>query len=228
MQIIIDNILIKNKTFNQQNTFNPESEDNKTDGLSVLRFSENLHVTVNDCVIDGEVARWGGKMSKNFFVEYNNCIFKNGTARSFDMVRGGAITFNNCKFINEGVRPKIKSPYFSFNEVCDIGMKGGVRDVRFNNCQFNDILIGDYSIYDQIDRPKARRFRFSNCRNLDGGPIIIRGRYVEEDSIQLIDTEAKMFIWPNWMTKIYWWYNRKFGDTRKPDGWNVIDDRERI
>jgi hypothetical protein len=219
-----NNIILENQTYNKSNTFNPNTEDLKTDGLSVLCFSQNDDSKVNECIIDGQDARWGGKSSLTFGLEYNKCTFKNGTARAFDMVRGGNVTFTDCVFENT-VRKKVGSQY-SLTELCDIGIKGGVHDVTFHSCVFNDILLGDYSIYDQQDRPKTRRFTFINCKNADGGPIIIRGRYFEKGSINLIGTQAKIFVWPEFLTKIYWWYNRKFGDTRKPDGWDKYDPRE--
>lgn len=219
------NIVIENQTFDKSNTFNPNTPDNRTDGLSVFCFSQNDDSAVNNCTIDGQDTRWGGKASLTFGLEYKYCIFKNGTARAFDMVRGGNVAFTDCTFINDGVRQTIKSPY-ALNEVCDIGIKGGVHDVTFSSCVFNDILLGDYSIYDQQDRPKTRRFTFINCKNKDGGPIIIRGRYFDKSTLKLIGTNAKVFVWPEIITKLYWMYNRKFGDTRKPDGWNVFDPRE--
>jgi hypothetical protein len=220
------NIILQYKLFDKNHSYNPDTVDNKTDGLSVLCFSQNDDSKVSDCIIDGQDGRWGGKASLTFGLEYNNCTFKNGTARAFDMVRGGNVKFTNCKFENN-VRKPVKSQY-NIAEQCDIGIKGGVRDVIFENCVFNDILLGDYSIYDQQDRPKTRRFTFINCKNKDGGPIIIRGRYFEKGSVNLVGTEAKIFIWPELLTKLYWWYNRTFGDRRKPDGWNIIDDREKL
>jgi len=219
------NIVIENQTFDKLNTYNPDTPDNKTDGLSVFCFSQNDDSTVNNCVIDGQDTRWGGKASLTFDLEYNNTTFKNGTARSFDMVRGGNVKFENCEFANDGVRKKITSPYM-LTEVCDIGIKGGVHDVVFKDCVLQDIRLGDYSIYDQQDRPKTRRFTFINCKAPDGGPIVIRGRYFDKNTLTLLDTNAKVWIWPEFITKIYWWYNRTFGDKRKPDGWNVIDPRE--
>jgi hypothetical protein len=219
-----NNIILQNQTYNKSSTFNPNTEDLKTDGLSVLCFSQNDDSKVNDCIIDGQDARWGGKASLTFGLEYNKCTFKNGTARAFDMVRGGNVTFTDCVFENT-VRKKVGSQY-SLTELCDIGIKGGVHDVTFHSCVFNDILLGDYSIYDQQDRPKTRRFTFINCKNADGGPIIIRGRYFERGSINLVGTQAKICVWPEFLTKIYWWYNRTFGDRRKPDGWDKFDPRE--
>ncbi len=219
-----NNILLQNQTYNKSSTFNPNSADLKTDGLSVLCFSQNDDSKVVNCIIDGQDARWGGKASLTFGLEYKDCTFKNGTARAFDMVRGGNVVFKNCVFEND-VRKKVKSQY-NLAELCDIGIKGGVHDVTFENCVFDDILLGDYSIYDQQDRPKTRRFTFINCQNKDGGPIIIRGRYFEKGTISLIGTQAKIWIWPELLTKLYWWYNRTFGDKRKPDGWDKFDPRE--
>lgn len=218
------NIILNGQIFTKADTFNPNTEDLKTDGLSVLCFSQNDNSKVNDCIIDGQDARWGGKASLTFGLEYNNCTFRNGTARSFDMVRGGNVVFKNCKFENK-VRKIISSPY-AVAEQCDIGIKGGVHDVTFENCIFNDILLGDYSIYDQQDRPKARRFTFINCKNVAGGPIIIRGKHFDKSTLSLINTPAKVWVWPSLLTNLYWMFNRKFGDTRKPAGWDVYDPRE--
>lgn len=219
-----NNIILNGQTFNKSDTFNPNTSDLKTDGLSVQCFSQNDNSKVNDCIIDGQDARWGAKASLTFGLEYNRCTFKNGTARAFDMVRGGNVIFKDCVFENN-VRTPVSSQY-NLAEICDIGIKGGVHDVTFENCVFNDILLGDYSIYDQQDRPKTRRFTFINCKNANGGPIIIRGRYFDKNTLNLVNTPAKVWIWPSLLSKLYWWYNRTFGDKRKPDGWNVYDPRE--
>ena len=228
-------ITVSDRTLTSTNTYNPDTPDGKTDGQSVLCFSgPNLDsdgnpqpVVVNNCIIDGETVRWGSKQSLIFDLEFNNCTFMNGTKRAFDMVRGGKVVFNYCKWINEGVRPKVKSPITTLTEFTDCGIKGGVHDITFNNCELNDVLLGDYTIYDQQDRPKTRRVTFNNCKNPNGGPIIVRGRWFEEKGIQKINTSVNAWTWPSFVTSIYWWYNRKFGDTRKPDGWNVILPQER-
>lgn len=221
-------ISIIGKNFNQLNTYNPSTSDNKTDGMSVLCFGNNDRpINVENCTIDGEVARWGGKHSSTYDSVYKNCVFKNGTARAFDMVRGGHIKFFGCNFVNDGTRPIVKSPYTTLSEHCDIGIKGGVHDVTFTDCVFNDILLGDYTIYDQQDRPKTRRFTFVGCKNQTGGPIIVRGRYVDGDTLSFDKTPNRTFVWPSLLTSAYWLYNRKFGDKRKPDGWDVILPQER-
>lgn len=234
--MITTNILIENQTFNSVNTYNPDTPDNKTDGQSVLCFSGPnfdeantiYNITVNNCVMDGGSIHWGSKQSLIFELTFNDCVFKNGDKRAFDMVRGGIVTFNNCKWINDGSRPKVKSPYFTLSEYCDCGIKGGVRDIVFNNCSLNDVLLGDWTIYDQIERPKTRRVTFNNCTNPNGGGIIVRGRYFESTTIQKINTKVNAWTWPSFVTSIYWMYNKKFGDTRKPTGWDVIYPLEKV
>lgn len=230
-------ITVANRNLNSSNTYNPSTPpDYKTDGQSVLCFSGPnfdqsevpLSVVVNDCVIDGETIRWGSKQSLIFDITFNRCTFKNGSKRAFDMVRGGVVTFNDCKWVNDGRRKRVKSPYFTLSEFCDAGFKGGVRDIVFNRCSINDVLLGDYTIYDQIDRPKTRRITFNNCTNPNGGPIIVRARYFDAKTIQKINTKINAWTWPKFVTSIYWWYNRKFGDKQKPAGWNVIYPIEKV
>ena len=216
-------ITIEGKTFNLANTFNPDSIDQKTDGLSVLCFNnDNRPVFVNNCIIDAQTSRWGAKHSQTFDSTYTDCTFKNGSVRAFDMVRGGTIKFIRCKFINEGTRKVVTSPYFFLSQVCDVGIKGGVHDITFEDCILNDVLLGDYTIYDQQVRPKTRRITFINCKNASGGPVIVRGRYFDGTTIQKINTVVNAWTWPSFVTAIYWWYNHKWGDTRKPAGWDVI------
>ena len=227
-------IEVSGKTFNSTNTFNPDTSDTKTDGESVLCFSganldvngNPLPIVVNDCIIDGGTIHWGSKQSLVFDITFNRCTFKNGDKRAFDMVRGGKVTFNDCKWANDGTRKRVTSPIFTLTEFCDAGLKGGIHDITFNRCSLNDVLLGDYTIYDQIDRPKTRRITFNNCTNPNGGAIIVRARYFDGATIQKINTNVNAWTWPEFVTSIYWWYNRKFGDTRKPDGWNVILPRE--
>ena len=177
-------------------------------------------ILIKNCIIDGDLADWGLKGPKIFDMVVEDCIIKNGLERALDMVRGGNIVFRRCKFINdkknekgEKARIRVKSKW-TLGKYCDIGLKGGICDVRFEDCEMNDLLLGDYSIYDQIDRPMTRRIALVNCKNPYGGPIFIRGRYVDKNSIFIENTNADILVWPKFITKIYWAYNRKFGDKR--------------
>lgn len=178
-----------------------------------------------NCVFDGKTADWGFKASLKFDQRFENCTFKNGAERAYDQVRGGNLYFKDCKFENT-VRKKTKG--FTLAKTCDIGVKAGVRDVTFENCELNDILIGDYSIYDQQTRPKARRFTFINCKNPNGGPIWVRGFYVDGTTISKQNTSLSKWLWPSFITSLYFWFCKTFGDKRKPDGWNIIYPEEKI
>jgi len=197
------------------------------DSLAYGAVSDDTLYT--NCTFDGKTGEWGFKASFKFNLRFENCIFKNGAERAFDMVRGGDIYFKDCKFVNDGARKKTKG--FTLQKECDIGMKAGVRDVTFENCELNDLLIGDYSIYDQIIRPKARRFKFINCKNPNGGPIYVRGFYVSHqgDMITKENTSLSVFFWPAFCVQLYFWFCKKFGDKRviSPDEF-IIDPREKI
>lgn len=169
---------------------------------------------IRNCTIDGSLGDWGLKSSMSFDLVVEDCIIRNGIERALDMVRGGNVTFRRCTFINDGKRPRVTSKW-QVQKECDIGLKAGMRDITFEDCTMNDLLLGDYSIYDQIDRPRVRRIRLINCKNMNGGPIIVRGRYCVTHPILATNTDYDMLVWPKWIVAIYWWYNRKFGDTRK-------------
>lgn len=189
-------------------------------------------ILIKNCIIDSDLADWGLKAPKIFDLIVEDCIIKNGLERALDMVRGGNIIFRRCKFINDKkdsngkkLRVRVKSKW-NIGKFCDIGIKAGICDVHFQDCEFNDILLGDYSIYDQVNRPKTRRIEFINCKNPNGGPIFIRGRYVDKKSIIINNTNVSMLIWPNFITKLYWLYNRKFGDKRPLIGEQAIISEE--
>lgn len=198
------------------------------DSFALQIGPEQRPCIIRNCIIDGSIGDWGLKSSKSFDLLVEDCIIKNGIERALDMVRGGNITFRRCKFINEGKRPRIKSKW-QVRKECDIGLKAGIRDVTFEDCEMNDLLLGDYSIYDQLNRPRVRRINLIRCKNPNGGNIIVRGRYCVTNPVIVTNTYIDMFIWPKWFTEIYWWYNRKFGDRRKlNEEQSTIEDEEKI
>jgi hypothetical protein len=169
-------------------------------------------VVVRRCIIGNAQAGWGAKHSLVFDATYEDCTFIGGTKRAFDQVRGGNITFLRCKWENSS-RPRVTSRWVLQRE-CDAGLKAGTRDVKFIQCSLNDVLLGDYSIYDQIARPPARRISFDSCTNPNGGPIFVRGRFVDGNSITAANTSVSTLVWPKFITSLYFSYNRKFGDKR--------------
>jgi hypothetical protein len=187
--------------------------------------TEERPLTVRRCVFEGGNCEWAAKGSKGFDATFEDCTFKDGSERAFDQVRGGNLIFKNCKFVNTGARPRIKSRW-QVRKECDIGLKAGMRDVTFINCSMNDLYLGDYSIYDQVVRPRTRRVRLVNCVNPNGGPIIVRGRYA--NSVNAENTPISEFIWPSLVTAGYWWFNRKMGDKRVLNDQQFVIDAEEL
>lgn len=195
---------IVGKTFNASNAYNP---DIPCDANSVLCFSGHSDVIIRDCFIDGGNRQWGVKLSNCHNVYFYNCVFQNGYERAVDVVRGSNINFINCKWLPSTSRKPVGSCYNMF-KACDVGIKGGVRRITFQNCALNDALFGDYCIYNfsQV-LPPTGDIQFIECGN-----VIIRGLYVE--GISYIATERKEFILPKVLCKLYFSYNKRWGDRR--------------
>jgi hypothetical protein len=174
---------------------------------------------------DGGTNEWGCKGSLVFDVLFEDCFFTGGTERALDIVRGGNLTFRRCVFSNSGHRPDAHHSW-AVQSQCDIGLKAGVRDVLFDHCALGDLLLGDYSIYDQIDRPRTRRITLDTCTSSRGSalPIIVRGRYAEPAIVKNCD--VAQFTWPRLLTWFYWRYNRKYGDKRviSPDQFKILPE----
>ncbi len=200
---------IDGQIFDQPQTFGKDS-------LAYGAVSDDTLYT--NCTFDGKTGEWGFKASFKFNLRFENCIFKNGAERAFDMVRGGDIYFKDCKFLNDGTRKKTKG--FTMNKTCDIGMKAGVRDVTFENCEINDVLMGDYAIH--TGRPPTRRFKFINCKNPNGGPIFVRG-FDTDRKLIVENTQVVTWFWWPVAVKAYFTFCKLFGDKRPGQ---PIDPRE--
>ncbi len=185
-----------------------------TDTNSVLEIDESSRpVIVRRCEIIAGNREWGLKLSRVFDATFEACAFSGGSDRAYDQVRGGSVTFRRSTFSNDGQRPIVTSR-FNLGKFCDIGIKAGTRDVTFEDCVMNDLLLGDYSIYDQVARPRTRRITLRHCTNPNGGPIIVRGRHA--DSVIAEVSNVSQLVWPSLVTRVYWSYNRHWGDRRIP------------
>jgi len=216
-----------NQTYNANNTYDSDRPDLKTDGSSVFTLNGcDGATTFENCFFDGGTTHWGFKSTATAKTDadlqivlnatFNNCVFKDGLERAYDQVRGGYVTFNNCTWINTGVaRKRVTNAYTDVSQMCDCGLKGGVFGVTFNNCKINDVLLGDWTIYDQITRPKTRKITFNNCVNPNGGAIIVRGWYADPSTVTSVNTNLTVAIKPTAVTKAYFTYNKYFGDNRK-------------
>ena len=218
-----------NQTYDVNHTYNPDNPPTyATDGQSVFTLNgNNCPATFESCTFDGGTVHWGFKSTASLesngctplvtnTVVFNNCTFKDGIERAYDQVRGGNVIFNNCKWVNTGVaRKRVTNAFTDLSQMCDAGFKAGVWNVEFNYCQINDVLLGDYTIYDQIVRPKTRGISFNNCTNPNGGPIFVRGWYADATTIWSKNTNLSTNIHPEAATYAYFQYNIHFGDNRK-------------
>jgi|GEM_PF-2162690 len=220
-------MIFNDQSYSKTNTYNPDTPDHKTDGQSVFTLNGNDCVaTFNNCTFDGSDVHWGFKATASLAPDgttpivingayYNNCTFIDGLERAYDQVRGGNVVFTDCKFINTGKYRKIVKNALEVSSFCDCGLKAGVFNVEFIRCSINDVLLGDYSIYDQIKRPKTRGISFDSCVNPNGGPIFVRGWYADANTIWSKNTLLDVNIHPAWMTTAYFDFEMKYGDNRK-------------
>lgn len=178
---------------------------------------------IRNCTIDGRAGSWGLKLSHVFNLTFEDCVIKGGAERALDIVRGGAITFTNCRFERGDFRTTTRTPW-STRKTCDIGIKGGARDITFDSCVMNDLLLGDYSIYNQRDCPITRRINLCNCSNANPWDIVVRGIYSERVSTYRTNVK-EMRLWPVF-TSLYFFYCKRFGDTRKLNPDEIVPTAE--
>ena len=165
---------------------------------------------LQDCVVLGQGVEWAWKLSDNVGSRLVRTKFLGGTERALDMCRGSDVEATDCVFDSALQRPATVSR-FSLAKTCDIGVKAGAVLV-LNNCVLSDVLIGDYSIYDNpVIGPRARVV-LNNCRHpVVGQPIIARCLWGD---VVVNGTKVLSIEVPAPATKLYFTFNRHFGDTR--------------
>lgn len=160
-------------------------------------WGEDVHIL--NCEIDGRGCAEGLKISFGYNITVEDCIIHGGYEDCVDIVRGANITFKNCKFI-------------SYNTKQHMTIKGGCKNITIDNCEFvNDfskwydgaiIDIGNYSIYDQVKRPKVRHVTIKNCRLTNiKTKILSRVLYGNKPTVQ--NTKGFIFKIPSFITSIF-------------------------
>lgn len=192
-------------------TFNTWTPGRDTAVLTIGTQEPNSIIT--NCVIDANGAEWGLKMSGNEGSVFDRCFIRGGKERALDMVQGRDISFNNCVF-STGKDRKPTTSKWSFSETCDIGIKGGVSDVRFRRCTMTDILLGDHCIYDNVKiTPKVSGIILDGCVHPEGKPIIIR--VLNAELPVLLNTNAVALVYWRGVVLTYFWIAGKWIDSRK-------------
>lgn len=207
-------------TISQGQTIDSEPILDPSAALTISKTAVNT--TLRDCVINGTNTQWGLKLPMNSGGLFDNCRINGGTKRALDIVRGGNHEFDCCIFSESTMKggPQRQPNMMRLNRLgrkqCDVGIKGGAINITFRNCIMRDILIGDFSIYDHnATLPKVDQIRIINCLHPEQGkPIIVR--VLNGFHPTVVGTKIDYLKVPDVFVAMYFWWCRRFGDTRNP------------
>jgi hypothetical protein len=221
----IENKVIKNQSFKAKK----EKGDDKFIDSSALGFSwrpnsTRFNLTIDSCKIDGQGASEGLKLSFCRNVVVSNCEIIGGTEDCVDIVRGENIKFENCTF------------FASSSTKQHITCKGGVKNISFVDCRFIGsfknwwngacIDLGNWTDYDDVDRPKVRNINIINCKMQRVGFRLLYRR-LHSETPHITKSEGLKFNAPSIFVKAFWYLQRKglVGKRRRfPKEWmNVYD-----
>lgn len=179
-------------------------------------------LTIDSCTIDGGGATEGLKLSFCRNVIVRNSQIMGGSEDCVDIVRGENITFDNCTFF---ANPDTKQ---------HITCKGGAKNITFKNCKFVGsfkcwwngacIDLGNWTDYDDVDRPMVRNVHIINCDMLDVACRILYRRLYSEMPV-VKNARGFRFNVPRLFVKLFWWLQRKgaIGPRRRfPESWLTI------
>lgn len=212
-------------------TAKSEEDDSKFKDTNALGFGwrpgqPEFELVIDSCTIDGGGASEGLKLSFCRNVTVKNSQIMGGCEDCVDIVRGENITFENCTFF---ANPDTKQ---------HITCKGGAKNITFKNCKFVGsfknwwdgacIDLGNWTDYDDVDRPMVRNVNIENCIMQDVGTrILYRRLYSETPTIS--NTQGFQFNVPRIFVKLFWWLQRKgaIGPRRRfPENWLKVYDFE--
>jgi len=182
--------------------------------------------TIDSCTIDGGGASEGLKLSFCKNIKIQNSQIYGGSEDCVDIVRGENIYFYNCTFFaNPGTKQHVT-------------VKGGARNITFKNCKFIGsfknwwngacIDLGNWTDYDDVDRPKTRDIKIVDCEMQNVTfPLLCRRLYANSPIVQ--NTQGLGLMIPSWAVSIFWFLQRKgwLGKRRRfPESWLKIYDFE--
>tara|TARA_B100000212_G_scaffold342604_1_gene331222 strand:- start:29383 stop:30051 length:669 start_codon:yes stop_codon:yes gene_type:complete len=175
-------------------------------GLSWRPGREKIGYEIRDCLIDGSRGGEGLKLSFCYDVYVEDCTIIGGVEDCVDIVRGGDISFYNCRFVSKNTKHHITA-------------KGGVKSLSFTNCNFVGdyrmkwdgafIDLGNWTDYDDVNRPGVREVSLNNCRIFESSrKILCRRLYSENPSVKNCD--GKILKIPKILLALFWW-GQRFG-----------------
>lgn len=219
---------IDGETFSQENLEDMQSKFNDKNALGFAwrPGQKQYALSLSNCEINGSGVSEGLKLSfcRNVYVD--NCTIFGGYEDCVDIVRGENITFKNCKFISQKSKQHITA-------------KGGVKNLSFINCTFVNsfskfydgacIDLGNWTDYDDVDRPMVRNVLIQDCR-MDNvaTPILYRRLYSETPKVK--NSSGFKFNIPKIFVKMFWYGQRNglLGPRRRFDpSWLEVYDFEK-
>ena len=178
---------------------------------STLRFSwrpgrKRETGLISGCKIDGRGFSEALKFSMCYNILVKGCEIIGGKEGCVDIVRGGGVVFQNCRFISNG---QIKQ---------HIAIRGGARDIAIKDCVFVGdyrkwwngacVDLGNWTDYDDAPRPHARNIVVSNCKMEDiTNRNLCRVLYSEKPKVY--DCDGRVLGIPRFLVKLFWALKRK-------------------
>lgn len=200
------NINIENQSFVGDPDKYKGARDDNALGFGWRPGWPNQTVSVKNCKIDANGVAEGLKLSYCHDVTVENCEIIGGYEDCVDIVRGGNIVFNNCRFIANNTKH-----HFT--------IKCKVNNVIIKNSTFvNDfrsiwdgafVDLGNWGDYDIRKLPKTKNIQIINCKfeNVSWWKrVTTRQIYAEKPIIK--NTKGFNFKIPSLFVKIFWAFKR--------------------
>lgn len=191
-------IVIKGKTF--------KGDPKKGKQSNALGFiwrpgMSKQKIRIEDCTIDAGPVAEGLKLSYCHDVIVKNCTIIGGFEDCVDIVRGGFMIFENCRFVSKNTKHHFTIKCNAYNIT--------IKDCVFVN-DFNKLIdgafvdLGNWSDYDVDDLPKTKDIYIVDCKFENVSwykKIISRRLYAETPVVRgtgFILKIPRLFVWLFW------------------------------
>lgn len=194
-------ILIENQKFKgNPNKHNKKKDDNAI-GFSWRPGQEKFSLKIKNCEIDANGVAEGLKLSYCSNVIVQNCVIVGGYEDCVDIVRGGFMLFENCRFVSKNTKHHFTIKCQASNIT--------IKDCVFVN-DFNKLIdgafvdLGNWSDYDVDDLPKTKEIYIVDYKleNVSWYKKIISRRIYAENPITRGDGFVlkipRLFVWLFW------------------------------
>ena len=179
--------------------------DDNALGFAWRPGQDKFSVHINRCMIDANGVAEGLKLSYCHDVHVKNSTIIGGYEDCVDIVRGGDITFDRCRFISNNTKH-----HFT--------IKCNVSNVSIFNCEFVNefrnvfdgacVDLGNWSDYDVRDLPKTRDIHILNNRLTNMRPhkrILARTIHAEAP---VTSGPGVVLRVPNMFVRLFWCIRR--------------------